>query len=53
MAPQAFEEALGIGIVKGGVDELIKALMKFRFAAGVGLEIRQLMAPFPEPYRDP
>jgi hypothetical protein len=27
MAPQAFEEALGIGVVAGGVDECIKALM--------------------------
>ena len=51
MAPQAFEEALGIDIVKGGVDERIEALMKFRFAAGVGLGIRQVVASFPEAYR--
>jgi hypothetical protein len=35
MAPQAFDEALGIGVVEGGVDELIQASMKLRFAAGV------------------
>ena len=31
MAPQAFEEALGIGVVERGVDERIEALMKFRW----------------------
>ena len=51
MAPQAFEEALGIGVVEGGVDERIEALMKFRFAAGVGLGIPQVVASFPEAYR--
>lgn len=41
MTPQALDEPLSIGIVEGGIDELIEAFMKFRFAAGVRLRVPQ------------